>query len=151
MICCKIASVSTSFRNYYHSYKNLYHMQNSLRNTLVHSFAANMFMLKLQIIGKLYLDYRIRRYLFHQRSTFSQIREELDKDDFYFPKFYNFLPKEQSEGFKMNTALYLKKKNKKWEDLVHSKFEDIIFYIKFFVKKSQRPRFSQINRRTWQH
>ena len=51
-----------------------------------------------------------------KQSKFFQIREGLYNDDFYFLKFYifyNFLPKEQLEGYLIITALYLKKKNKK--------------------------------------
>ena len=64
---------------------------------------------------------------------------------FIFQKFYNFLPKEQLKDCLIISVLYLTKKNKKRRSS-YSKFEGIIFYIKCFVKKFQRPRFFQVHR-----
>ena len=93
-------------------------------------------------------QYRIRRCLIHpKRPTLSQILEGgLDNGDFYFSKILQlFLLKEQLEGCFIITALYLNKKSKK-KDLVHSKFEGIIFCITFLLKFFQWQRFFQIHR-----
>ena len=44
------------------------------------------------------LNYHIRRYLFLKRSTFSQIREGIDKVDFLFSKILQLFIKRATEG-----------------------------------------------------
>ena len=75
-------------------------------------------------------------------DTFPNSWGELNKSNFLFFKifqnslnFYNFIPIVQLEGCFIITSSYLKRKNKqKYEDLVHSKFKDIISYINFLIK-----------------
>ena len=78
--------------------------------------------------------------------TLSKIREGIIQRRFLlkkkfknfknFKNFTTFIPKVQLEGCFIITVSYLnRKKNKqKYEDLVQSKFNTIIFYINFFVK-----------------
>ena len=58
------------------------------------------------------------------------------------------MPKEQLEGCLIITASNLNRKNKKIEDLVQSKFEGIIIYIKFLLninfKEQDSPKFTEV-------
>ena len=80
--------------------------------------------------------YHIRRCLISsKRPKFPKFVWELDNSDFYFLKFYNFysfITKRVTGGYLIITSSYLKRKNKK--NLVHYKFEGIIFDINLFLK-----------------